>query len=148
MISLGKPRRAWMFAGLSNERDRPSLSLPRARAVADVLEAFGWTGARQNPHTDRETDPNVLQPGVLANGIMSTWITRVSADSGLADLALRGGSPEGIVDAVFMRFLTRLPDSQEREQFAAALRPGFAERVLPPEQVTQPAPLPPLPRVT
>ena len=68
--TLGKPTRAWMFGDLKNERDRPSLSLPKARAVVDVLEAFGWTGARQMPITERETDPNVLQPGVLANGTL------------------------------------------------------------------------------
>ena len=33
-----------------------------------MLEAFGWTGSRQNPRTDRESDANVLQPGVLAAG--------------------------------------------------------------------------------
>jgi carboxypeptidase Taq len=28
-----------------------------------VLEAFGWTGSRQSPRTDRDIDPNVLQAG-------------------------------------------------------------------------------------
>ena len=84
LTSLGIPRRAWMFATLSNERDRPSLSLPRAQAVTDVLEAFGWTGSRQNPRTDREADPNVLQPGVLGNSLVSVWITRASEGSELA----------------------------------------------------------------
>ena len=74
--SLGKPTRAWMFASLNNERDRPSLSLPRARVVADVLEAFGWNGSRQKPIHQRETDPNVLQPGVLANGTLAMTLTR------------------------------------------------------------------------
>ena len=41
MINLGFPSRAWMFTELSNERDRPSLALPRAQAVTDVLQAFG-----------------------------------------------------------------------------------------------------------
>ena len=74
--TLGRPSRAWMFGDLKNERDRPSLSLPKARAVVDVLKAFGWTGARQMPITERETDPNVLQPGVLANGTLSVSLTR------------------------------------------------------------------------
>jgi hypothetical protein len=87
-ISLGQPRRAWMFASLSNERDRPSLNLPRAQMVADVLEAFGWNGSRQNPRTDRETDPNVLQPGVLANSAVSVWVTRAAPRSALAELAI------------------------------------------------------------
>ncbi|MEA3208222.1 MAG: hypothetical protein QOE70_1279 [Chthoniobacter sp.] len=147
MISLGKPRRAWMFASLSNERDRPSLSLPRAQAVTDVLEAFGWAGARQNPRTDRETDPNVLQPAVLANSLMSAWITRVSADSGLAELAIKAQSPGALVDAVFLRFLTRLPTPAERARFAATLTPGFAERLDVP--ATQPPPeLPPLGKIS
>lgn len=129
-ITLGKPHHAWMFASLSNERDRPSLALPRAQTVTDVLEAFGWTGARQNPRSDRETDANVLQPGVLANSVMSTWVTRVPADGALSALARKARSPEDVVDGVFLRFLTRLPTSQEREAFAAALTPGFANRML------------------
>ncbi len=142
MISLGKPRRAWMFASLSNERDRPSLSLPRAQAVTDVLEAFGWTGARQNPRTDRETDPNVLQPAVLANSLMSAWITRVSAESELAKLALAAPSPEALVESVFLRFLTRQPTAGERARFAEALTPGFAGRIMPGD-AGKPAPEPP-----
>jgi hypothetical protein len=38
--TLGVPRRAWMFASLNNERDRPSLALPHAQTTVDVLEAF------------------------------------------------------------------------------------------------------------
>jgi len=148
MISLGSPRRAWMFASLSNERDRPSLSLPRAQAVTDVLEAFGWTGSRQNPRTDRETAPNVLQPGVLANSTLVGWITRVSADSGLARLAVEAMSPEALVDVVFLRFLTRLPTVAEQRRFAAALTVGFAERVLPRERIVRPAEAPRLSKVS
>ncbi len=114
MISLGHPNRAWMFASLSNERDRPSLSLPRAQAVADVLEAFGWTGSRQNPRTDRESDPTVLQPGVLANSTVVTWVSRASADSELARLALAAKTPDELVDSVFLRVLSRLPSDAER----------------------------------
>jgi hypothetical protein len=148
MTSLGSPRRAWMFASLSNERDRPSLSLPRAQAVADVLEAFGWTGSRQNPRTDRETDPNVLQPGVLANSVMVGWITRASADTALTRRALEANSPDAIVEAVFLRFLTRLPSMEERRQFAAALTPGFADRIVPPERIQTPAVPPRLSKVS
>lgn len=148
MISLGVPKRAWMFASLSNERDRPSLSLPRARAVADVLEAFGWTGSRQSPRTDRETDPNVLQPGVMANSTLSVWITRASNDSELARLALEASSPESLVEAIFLRFLTRRPTTEERDSFAAALAPGFDQRRVPAADVEIPRPLTPLAPVT
>jgi hypothetical protein len=147
-ISLGRPTRAWMFGSLSNERDRPSLSLPRAQAVTDVLEAFGWTGSRQNPRSDRPTDPNVLQPGVLANSVVSSWVTRVSADSGLAQLAISAESPESLVDSVFLRFLARLPTADERARFERPLEPGFAERQLSQSLVKPPAPWPRLSKVS
>ena len=44
--NLGRARRAWMLGSTSNERDRPSLMLPRLQAVAEVMEVFGWRGAR------------------------------------------------------------------------------------------------------
>lgn len=148
MISLGVPKRAWMFASLSNERDRPSLSLPRAQAVVDVLEAFGWTGSRQSPRTDREASPNVLQPGVLANSTVSVWITRASYRSELAKLALEAPSPEALVDSIFVRFLTRRPTSEERAPFVAALAEGFDQRKVPTAEVVFPLPPPPLAPVT
>jgi hypothetical protein len=134
-ISLGKPTRAWMLASLSNERDRPSLSLPRAQAIADVLEAFGWTASRQSPLNSRESDPNVLQPGVLANSVISVWLTRASVGSPLADLAVRAASPEALVDSVFLRFYSRLPSAVERAPLVRALAPDFARRLLPSNEV-------------
>ncbi|WP_435017208.1 DUF1553 domain-containing protein [Tundrisphaera sp. TA3] len=148
MISLGAPSRAWMFASLSNERDRPSLSLPRAQAVTDVLEAFGWSGSRQNPRTDRESDPNVLQPGILANGIVSTWVTRASAGGALADLAAEATSPEGLAESMFFRFLGRPPTPAERDAARSSLAEGFDDRLFPTSEVAALEPLPRLPRVT
>ncbi len=135
MMSLGFPKRAWEFTSLSNERDRPSLSLPRAQAVCDVLTAFGWVAARQNSRTDRETDPDVLQPGILANSTVSTWITRASEGSTLAQLAVDAISPKDLVDSLFLRFLTRLPTNAERATASAALAVGFDERLTPASEV-------------
>ena len=146
-ISLGQPRRAWMFASLSNERDRPSLNLPRAQMVADVLEAFGWNGSRQNPRTDRETDPNVLQPGVLANSAVSVWVTRAAPRSELAELAVHAASPEALVESVFLRCFSRPPTAAEQAPLVRTLAPGFAARILPPAEVQAAEPLPPLPAV-
>lgn len=147
-LSLGTPRRAWMFASLANERDRPSLNLPRARTVTDVLEAFGWSGSRQNPRTDRETSPNVLQPGVLANGIASLGLTRAARGSGLADAAVETPSPEALAERLFLRFLSRQPKAGERRALVEPLRTGFAERLTPADQIRPPTSLPLLPRVT
>src|SRR5690606_15645642 len=68
--TLGVPTRSWMFASLNNERDRPSLALPRAAVIVDVLKAFGWQGSRQKPIGHREVESNVLQPGLMANGVL------------------------------------------------------------------------------
>ena len=147
-VSLGVPRRAWMLSSLSNERDRPSISLPRAQAVVDVLEAFGWSGSRQNPRTDRETDPNVLQPGVLANSVVSTWVTRAARGSELTDLALRSATPAALVDDLFLRFYTRFPTPAERAPLVQALTRGFTTRVVPAAERKPPTPLPRLPTLS
>jgi hypothetical protein len=148
MISLGYPQRAWEFASLSNERDRPSLSLPRAQAICDVLVAFGWTGSRQSPRTQRETDPNVLQPGVLANSIVSVWVTRAARESELAELAVQAALPEDLVDTLFLRILGRAPTATEQAPLVEALTMGFADRIVPLAEMKPPATLPPVSRVT
>ncbi|MCA8996937.1 MAG: DUF1553 domain-containing protein [Planctomycetaceae bacterium] len=146
--TLGRPMRAWMFGDLKNERDRPSLSLPRARAVVDVLEAFGWTGARQMPITDRETDPNVLQPGILANGTLSVTLTRASNQSEMAELAVTATSAKSLVDSLFLRCLSRKPKPEEQEAFTMALAGGFDARLVPIDRIATVEELPPLPQVT
>lgn len=148
-LTLGVPKRAWMFASLANERDRPSLSLPRARAIVDVMEAFGWSGSRQSPRTDREQSPNVLQPGVLANSTASVLLTRAALESQLAELAVAAGSPDELVDELFLRVLSRLPSPKERRPLAETLRAGFEERVLSENQILAASPpVEPLPAVT
>jgi mono/diheme cytochrome c family protein len=147
-LTLGRPRRAWMFATLNNERDRPSLALPRARIVADVLEAFGWTGSRQKPITQRETDPNVLQPGILANGTLTMTLTRASAGSELAQLAVDADSPAGLAETLFLRVLGRSPKPEERVAFTRALAEDFETRLLSADAVERPPEPSPLPLVT
>lgn len=147
-ISLGIPTRAWMFPSLANERDRPSLNLPKAQAVVTVLESFGWIGARQAPRTDRELDPNVLQPGVLANGIVSSWVTRAAQDSELARLAIEAQSAEGLVESLYLRFLSRRPYARESERYVDLLKAGFEQRLVPVEHQTPSETLVPLRRVT
>ena len=146
--TLGFPRRAWMLADLNNERDRPSLSLPKARTITDVLKAFGWKGSRQQPIAKRELDPNVLQPGILANGTLVTTLTRAATGSDLAELAVNAKSPDELVETMFVRVLARQPKAGELKQFAAALETGFAKRVLPASQVQPVEELEPLPLIT
>lgn len=127
-ISLGQPSRCWMLASTSNERDRPSLALPRIQAVADVLQAFGWRGARQNPASSRETAANALQPAILANGTVSIWLTRLSDDHAVTQMALEDQPLEQLVQALFLRVLTRTPSAGEQAACVDYLRSGYASR--------------------
>ena len=147
-LTLGVPERAWNLANLANERDRPSLSLPRARALADILEAFGWSGARQNPKTDRERDPNVLQPGILQNSDAAVFLTRSSKGSGLAESAVNAVSPEELVETLFLKFLSRSPSKEEQALLTPLLADGFENRLLPKSEQPTVTPLEPLPVVT
>lgn len=130
-LTLGKPRRAWMLASLSNERDRPSLALPRIQAVSSVMESFGWRGARQDPVTIRDRDPNVLQPAIYANGVMGSWLTRLSDDHGVTRLALEDQPLEALIDRLFLRLLTRHPSEAEKTRYLEFLRPGYDTRIVP-----------------
>ncbi len=139
-ITLGKPERAWMLASTSNERDRPSLSLPRIQAVASIMETFGWRGARQDPISIRDSDPNVLQPAILANGVMGTWLTRLSDDHELTRVVMEDQTPEELVNRLFLRLLTREPSAVENERYVTFLSDGFETRIIPEaERVTEKA---------
>lgn len=133
-ISLGQPHRAWMLASTSNERDRPSLSLPRIQAVASLMETFGWRGARQDPIHQREVDPNVLQSAILANGTVGVWLTQLGDRHALTQLALTVKTPEELIDHLFLRLLTRKPTEPEKERYLTFLREGFATRIVPEAQ--------------
>lgn len=126
--TLGKARRAWMLVSTSNERDRPSLTLPRIQAVLTTLEAFGWRAARQSPVTLREDNPNVLQPALMANGTMTSWAFRLSDDHGITRLALKEQSLESLITSLYLRLLTRYPGKAEKAAATELLGPGFARR--------------------
>jgi hypothetical protein len=139
-LTLGKPRRSWMLASTSNERDRPSLGLPRVTAVASVMRAFGWRGARQDPRSQRDTEPNSLQPAIFANGVMSVWLTRLSERHGMTHLALEDQSVEALVDRMFLRLLTRRPSPAERDRYVHFLAEGYDTRVIPESERVKPNP--------
>ncbi len=128
-LDLGKPRRCWMLTSTSNERDRPSLALPRNQAVCDVLGAFGWRGARQDALSKRDTDPNALQPAILSNGTMGIWLTRLSDDHGITSLALQNQSLDQFLDALFLKLLTRHPTAEEKTRYTQYLSAGYDTRV-------------------
>ena len=128
--NLGLPTRAWQFTSLSNERDRPALSLPKAAAITECMEAFGWTGSRQEPINHRQVDPNVIQPGMLAGGLLSIQLTRLTDNDELTNVAIKADSVDELVEQLFARFLTRSPSAQERLRFGQLLEQGFSKRVI------------------
>ena len=104
-----------------------------------MLQAFGWRGARQEPTSDREQSPNVLQPAILSNGTMGVWLTRLSDDHGVTRLALKDQPFDAFLDALFLQLLTRPPSAEERATYTAHLRTGYATRLRTP----RPRPRPP-----
>ena len=139
-IAFGRPARAWEFLSLSNERDRPGLSLPYARPFVQLLQAFGWRGARQNPITRRGTEVNVLQPASLANGVIARRFATLSDDSRFTALALEDETLERLIRETWIRVLTRPPRSDEIALFTDLLEPGFGDRRRLDEPVRMPAP--------
>jgi hypothetical protein len=127
-LNLGVPRRAWEFVGLSNERDRPSLGKPTAQPFTDVLTDFGWRDSRAEPRTVRDDAPNVLQPALLANGVLGARITRLSDDSAFTALALKEQPLDELITQLFHRVLSRAPSENERAKFSATLRDGYDDR--------------------
>ena len=129
-LNLGLPTRAWQFAGMGNERDRPSLSLPFAQHSVTLMEAFGWRAERQAPLTHRETDPNALQPAIIANGVAVKRASQFSDSSDFTQLALDEIPLDAFIDGLFLRILGRKPTAGERSLATDLLADGYASRLL------------------
>tara|TARA_Y100001934_G_scaffold279548_1_gene383669 strand:- start:136 stop:2577 length:2442 start_codon:yes stop_codon:yes gene_type:complete len=130
-MNFGRPERGWQFTTLANERDRPSLAMPKMQAVVDVLLAFGWRNSRPEPTSHRIEEPNPIQPGVLANGVMGGWLTRLSDDSEITRMCIDAESPSQLTEDLFLRYLTRFPTEEEKKAFESLLEVGFGDRILP-----------------
>ena len=127
---------------MSNERDRPSLSLPAAQTIVDVLEAFGWRASRPDPITIRSRETTVMQPAMLLNGVVAKRISQLSDDSAFTELALTAKSPDEFVNAVTQRLLTRPASESEWKLFVPLLADGFDSRIVPGDHPPRP-PAPP-----
>jgi len=126
--NLGTPTRAWQFTSLSNERDRPSLAIPRSQSLVDVLTSFGWRPMRQNPLTIRDPAPIVQQPAILANGVAIRRVVALSDDSVFTRLALESESADDYVAQVMRQILAREPNAEELEFYSYLLKEGFDHR--------------------
>jgi hypothetical protein len=129
-LNLGEPTRGWQFASLSNERDRPSLALPFVQPFVTLMETFGWRSSRQDPLSERNAEATVLQPAVMANGVLTRRITGLSDNHALTTVALKDQSLDALIDEVYQRLLTREPTPTERDLFTELLDAGYAERIV------------------
>jgi hypothetical protein len=140
MLNLGNARRAWQLASTSNERDRPSLSLPVVQTLVDVLQTFGWRPNRQDPLTDRDDSATALQPAILANGVVGNRVARLSDDSALTDLCLKHKPLPDLVRMVFLRILSRPPTHSEMERIAGYVGDTYPARIVSGAKAMLPAP--------
>ena len=129
-LHLGHPTRAWQFASLSNERDRPSLSLPFAQPFSSTLQAFGWVGARQGPINRRESSPNVMQPAMMNNGLLLRDNARLDMVSKFTLAARQASSVDQLIKQTYLRILSRQPSSSEYALFRELLSEGFDTRLV------------------
>lgn len=127
-LNLGIPERAWQMTSLSNERDRPALSMPGNLAIVDVLKTFGWRETRPDPITVRDHEPGPLQPLMLQNGLLAWRLMRLTEDSFVTELVLQEQTPEEFVQRLFLAILSRSPDAEEQQAFVELLSPGFDAR--------------------
>jgi hypothetical protein len=139
---LPAPTAGWQFATTANERDRQSLSFPFAQQYTTLMAAFGWRAERQSPITDRETDPDVLQPAIIANGVVVKRASQFSESSGFTRLALEDQPLATFLDGVFLRILGRRPTDAERDTAVALLQDGYDTRRVDIDPATMPPPEP------
>jgi hypothetical protein len=139
---LPAPTAGWQFATTANERDRPSLTFPFAQHYTTLMSAFGWRAERQNPVSDRESDPDVLQPAIVANGVVVKRASQFSDSSGFTALALEDRPLDGFIDEVFRQILGRGPTGAERATAVDLLRAGYDERRVNVDPATIPPPEP------
>ena len=134
-LNLGRPKRAWMFASTSNERDRPGLALPFAQPFVTFLEQFGWTGTRQGPINYRSNETTAGQPAEFANGLLVRRATRISDDHRFLKLAANSETDLGeLVQQLFLATLTRYPSKTEQAAVTQILAVGFKDRLVPSPQ--------------
>ncbi len=130
MLNLGAPTRAWQFASTANERDRPALTLPVTQTFVDLMQAFGWRPARQDPITRRDEVTTPLQPAMLANGVVTGRVARLSDDSAFTALCLEDRPAESLIRAVYLRVMSRPPTEGETARLVAYLGDSYSDRVV------------------
>lgn len=127
-LILPTPEKAWQFASLANERDRPALALPTNQMILDVLTTFGWRETRIDPWTRQDAEVNPLQPLMLANSAAVNQVVRLTEESAATEWSLEEVKLDELVDRLFIAMLARKPSAAERKLAVEVLSPSFASR--------------------
>jgi len=127
-LILPTPEKSWQFASLANERDRPALALPTNQMILDVLTTFGWRETRIDPWTRQDAEVNPLQPLMMANSAAVNQAIRLTEESAATEWCLEDGTPEQLVDRLFLATLSRPASDGERRLMAGVLAESFATR--------------------
>ncbi len=127
--NLGSPTHAWEFSSSSNERDRPSLSLPFAEPFLILMKTFGWRDTRQEPISERDDTSTALQPAIMANGVLSQRFTRCSDDNAFTEIALEKQPLEKLISVTYLKTLTRQPTQKEFDILIELLSTGYEKRL-------------------
>jgi hypothetical protein len=127
-LILPAPQKAWQFASLSNERDRPALALPINQMILDVLTTFGWRETRIDPLTRRDAEVNPLQPLMMANSAAVNQAIRLTENSAVTTWCLEDVSLDRTIDRLFLAALARLPSGGERKLVAGVLAESYPAR--------------------
>lgn len=127
-LNLGQPARAWHMTSMSNERDRPALAMPINQSIVDVMSTFGWRETRPNPLTNRDHSPNPVQPLMIANGLMSQRMIRLTEESPLTELCLEDLQAHELVRELFIAALSRQPNSDEESLLFKLIGDSFEKR--------------------
>ncbi|WP_197439555.1 DUF1553 domain-containing protein [Calycomorphotria hydatis] len=127
---FGVPKRAWEMIGIANGRDRPSMALPTAQSLSDLLSAYGWRSQRQEPVSHRQDANTPLQPMLLAYGDAGARLADISDNGVIVKDCLTSGSPEEMLDKLYLRIWTRRPTESEQSRLLPLIRHGFDSRVI------------------
>ena len=106
------------------------MSLPKAQAVVDLLQAYGWRQNRQDPVNARDDTPNPLQPMAIANGQSVQRAIDISDHAEICTLCLQKQPLDDLIRLVFARTLTRAPSADELNTFRELLGPGYESRIV------------------
>ena len=97
--------------------DRKPVNSPLLMVTSSPAVAFQLPTDCSHNHmhaAGRGPKPKPTDLKKCANGVMGTWLTRLSDRHGMTKLALEEQSVEQLIDRLFLRLLTRKPTAAEK----------------------------------